>query len=69
VRDQLASITAPTLIVCGTDDFICGPPAADLMARGIANSRVAMIENCGHMMFIEQPAAFRDAVATFLARG
>ena len=53
-------MTAPTLIVCGRQDFVCGPPAAEELQRGIAGSRIVMLENTGHMMFIEQPEAFRD---------
>ncbi len=67
VRAELGGVTAPTLIVCGRDDFICGPPAAEEMARGISGSRTVMLDHTGHMMFIEQPDAFRTAVATFLA--
>lgn len=67
VRDELGAITAPTLIVCGAQDFICGPPAASVLARGITGSHMVMLEGTGHMMFIEQPNAFREAVAGFLA--
>ena len=66
VRGELNLVTAPTLIVCGRDDFICGPPAAEEMARGISGAKVVYLENTGHMMFIEQPDAFRGAVSDFL---
>jgi proline iminopeptidase len=67
VRAELSNVTAPTLIVCGREDFVCGPPAAQELASGIAGSRVVMLDETGHMMFIEQPEAFRDAIASFLA--
>jgi proline-specific peptidase len=67
VRGELGDVRAQTLIVCGREDFICGPPAAQVLQNGINGSRVVMIENSGHMMFLEQPDAFREAVAGFLA--
>jgi pimeloyl-ACP methyl ester carboxylesterase len=66
VRADLAAIAAPTLVLCGREDFICGPPAGEELARGIAGARLVMIENSGHMMFMEQPDAFRNAVDSFL---
>jgi len=69
VRGELNLISAPTLIVCGRDDFICGPPAAEVMAGGIKGAKVVYLENTGHMMFIEQAAAFRGAVSDFLKAG
>ena len=66
VSSELNLVTAPTLIVCGREDFICGPPAADQLQKGITGSRTVMLENTGHMMFIEQPEAFRSAVSEFL---
>lgn len=69
VRGELAAITAPTLVIAGREDFICGPPAAAEIANGIATSRTVVLEGTGHMMFVEQPKAFRDAVESFLAIG
>jgi proline iminopeptidase len=66
VRDELSAITAPTLIVCGAQDFICGPPAAQVLERGVAGAQLVMLEGAGHMMFVERPDAFRAAVAGFL---
>src|SRR3954451_24188410 len=67
VRPELASISAPTLIVCGRDDFICGPPAAKVLQHGISGAKTEMLERCGHMMFIGPPDSFRHAVAAFLS--
>lgn len=66
VRGELPAITAPTLIVCGREDFVCGPPAAAELEHGIRGSRMVMLENTGHMMFMEQPRPFRDAIEAFL---
>jgi proline iminopeptidase len=68
IRDELSEIAAPTLVVAGTDDFVCGPSAADELVRGIPDARLMLLEHAGHMMYVEQPEAFRNAVEEFLAR-
>jgi len=68
IRDELPQITAPTLVLAGTDDFVCGPSAADELVRGIPHARLVLLENAGHMMYVEQPEEFRNAVEEFLAR-
>jgi proline iminopeptidase len=56
----------PAREFAGTDDFVCGPSAADELVRGIPDARLVMLEHAGHMMFVEQPEAFRTAVEAFL---
>jgi proline-specific peptidase len=67
MRPELAAIDAPTLVITGTDDFICGPACAADIATGIAGSKQVLIEDCGHFTFVEQPERFREEVAQFLA--
>ncbi|HEY5520686.1 MAG TPA: alpha/beta hydrolase [Candidatus Limnocylindrales bacterium] len=69
VRGSLGDIRAPTLIITGRDDFICGPAAAAELQHGIADARTVLIDDAGHMTFVEQPDAFRTQVEAFLARG
>ncbi len=68
IRAELPRISAPTLVIAGTDDFVCGPAAAAELMRGIPDAELVMLEGAGHMMFIEQPEAFRTAVEAFLGR-
>ena len=67
LRGRLPSITAPTMVITGDDDFICGPLCADEISAGIAGSRKVIVGDSGHMVFIEQPRAFHDEVGDFLA--
>jgi proline iminopeptidase len=60
-------IKAPTLVISGAEDFICGPVCADEIAGGIPGSRKVILGDAGHMLFIEQPQAFHSEVAGFLA--
>jgi pimeloyl-ACP methyl ester carboxylesterase len=66
LRGSLSSISAPTLVITGADDFICGPVCAREIRAGIAGARESVVGDAGHMVFVEQPQAFHDEVADFL---
>jgi pimeloyl-ACP methyl ester carboxylesterase len=66
LRERLPSITAPTLVITGDDDFICGPVCAAEISAAIPGARQVIVGDSGHMVFIEQPQAFHDEVADFL---
>jgi len=68
LRPELDRIDAETLVITGRDDFICGPAAAQVLAEGIPGSELVIVENAGHMLHLEQPAAYSAAVEAFLAR-
>lgn len=64
--DRLPEIRVPTLIVVGTDDFICSPRQARRLHQGIPNSKLLLIEAAGHFPWMEQPEAFYDGLQGFL---
>ncbi|HVS47544.1 MAG TPA: alpha/beta hydrolase [Candidatus Dormibacteraeota bacterium] len=66
LRSKLPSITAPTLVINGDEDFICGPVCAAEMSAAIRGSRQVIIGDSGHMTFVEQPEAFHTEVGDFL---
>jgi pimeloyl-ACP methyl ester carboxylesterase len=66
LRGELGAISAPTLVITGEDDFICGPVCAGEIAAGIKGARKVIVGDSGHMIFIEQPEAFQAEVAEFL---
>lgn len=66
LRSALASITARTLVLAGEKDFILGPHACQEVAEGIAGARLQVLEDVGHMPWVERPAAFIAAVSDFL---
>ena len=65
-RDRARAITAPTLILCGSNDQVTPPPLSDELARLIACSRLEMIPCAGHLPNLEQPATFNAAVGAFV---
>ena len=66
LREELRSIEAPTLVVVGDDDFICGPACADSIVRELSNGQLVTIPEAGHLVYVEQPEAFRAALTSFL---
>ena len=59
-------IKASTLILWGDRDRINPPSYAGDFAKMIARSQTGTVANAGHLLMLEQPAAFTDAVASFL---
>lgn len=68
LRPLLSRLTMPTLVITGSDDFITGPRAAEDFAA-IPGSRSVILDGAGHMIFVEAPDRFRDAVLSFLEVG
>jgi pimeloyl-ACP methyl ester carboxylesterase len=64
--NDLAGINAPTLIIVGRDDPIRPVADAELMHKGIRNSRLEIIEEAAHMTNMEQPEVFNPALLAFL---
>ena len=67
LRGELRKVTAPALIVCGDDDFICSPECAVTLHLGLPNSKLLLIEGSGHYPWLEQPKVFETRVPEFLA--
>lgn len=73
--DKLKNISVPTLIVYGKYDGLIPNPylnpglTADLFqwgAKQIPNCKIYEIDNCGHLLHIEKPKEFSNAVLDFI---
>lgn len=60
------AITAPTLVVHGTEDVVIDPANAALLAQRIPGARLEWLKGAGHLLFWEQPERFAAVVADFL---
>ena len=67
VRDDLASVAAPTLLVWGERDPLVPPALAAVLRREIANSRLLLLGETGHVPMFERPEEFNAALLAFLA--
>ncbi len=67
LRPNLATIDAPTLVLVGEQDFICGPTCGEELAKAIPGAELVSIPDCGHFLFLEAPDATRRAIVEFLS--
>jgi proline iminopeptidase len=65
-REGLASIAAPTLVIVGSHDFICGVRWARELAQGIPAAKLVILENSGHLGHVEEADRFARAVTDFV---
>jgi proline-specific peptidase len=66
LRPNLERIDAPTLVLTGAEDFICGPVCAADLSGGIAGAETLVLDECGHFPYFEQRDRFREGVTRFL---
>jgi 3-oxoadipate enol-lactonase len=66
--DLLSAVRVPTLVVAGNEDTIV--PAADMenMSRSIPGAEFHAVAQSGHLINLEQPAAFHSLLKSFLAK-
>lgn len=63
---HLGAAACPALVVHGREDPI--PLASsEALAAGLPDARLAVLERCGHVPYVEQPEALFAAVLPFLA--
>lgn len=67
-RDIAASVEVPTLILVGEEDVITPPTLSEELEQLIPESSLQRIAAAGHLANAEQPAAFNDAIESFLFR-
>jgi proline iminopeptidase len=67
MTDRLGDIRVATLVIAGHDDFLYPPESQALLAAGIPNAQLRIIERAGHNPHSERPAETLTAVADFLA--
>lgn len=65
-RATLATISCPTLVLCGAEDSLCSPDLHREMAGMIPRAALAILRDCGHLATLEQPRAVTAAMRTWL---
>ncbi len=63
---RLSAVKYPTLIVHGRDDPI--PVASSIEAAKALNTDPIVLDDCGHVPYVEQPEKLFHAVESFLSR-
>lgn len=65
-RQPLERITQPVLAVWGREDRIVPPHRSERLVRAIPHARLRVVDRCGHIAMLEQPAEFNRHLAEFL---
>jgi pimeloyl-ACP methyl ester carboxylesterase len=63
---KLHRVTSPTLCLWGAHDRVAPPAYARRYAERIPGAAVELLPGCGHMSFLEQPAAWAAKVLAFV---
>lgn len=64
--DKLHQITVPTLLVWGKEDQITPAFVGERFHELIQNSRLILLDKCGHAPMMEHPEIFNDHLGEFL---
>jgi pimeloyl-ACP methyl ester carboxylesterase len=64
--DKMKTMTVPTLVMTGDEDWPCLEPGL-LMKRTIPTAALVVMPNAGHTINLEEPAAFNQHIADFIA--
>jgi pimeloyl-ACP methyl ester carboxylesterase len=67
LKKRIHRIKTPTLLVWGTSDGLVPLAYAHAFNEMIAGSRLAILEEAGHLPMLEQPEEFQRAVLGFLS--
>jgi pimeloyl-ACP methyl ester carboxylesterase len=68
VRDRLAAIEVPTLVIAADDDQLMPVWLSEELANGLPMAHMVVVEGSGHLLPLERPAALDLLVAGYLAR-
>jgi pimeloyl-ACP methyl ester carboxylesterase len=68
LRDRIAAITCPTLVVWGEQDKILGTQDATRFQQAIPDCDLVWVPHCGHVPHLEKPEVTATAIAGFVAK-
>ena len=61
LKEAMAGITAPTLVLTGDEDWPCLLPGV-MMKENIPTAALVVMANCGHTINIEEPDEFNTSL-------
>ena len=61
-------LNIPTLYVMGEEDYMFLPSVKQVVANHVKTAELFIIQNCGHVVNVEQPVIFNEAVIGYLKR-
>jgi pimeloyl-ACP methyl ester carboxylesterase len=67
VTARLGEIQMPALCIVGALDEMAPPADSEYLGNGLPGARLVVVAEAGHMLPLEQPAAYNAALAEFVA--
>jgi pimeloyl-ACP methyl ester carboxylesterase len=67
LMDEIGKIELPALIMCGEDDVLTPVKYSEFLHSRIKDSTLRVLPAAGHMVMLESPEAFNDALRAFVA--
>lgn len=64
--EKVATISAPTLVIVGSQDILTPVGDSELLASLIAGSRLAVVRGAAHGFMVEHASTFNETVLSFL---
>jgi proline iminopeptidase len=64
-REDLDKIEAKTLVVVGRQDPMCALDISEAIVEGVRDSKLVVLEECGHFLWMEQTEKFWDVFEEF----
>ena len=66
VRDELARITAPTLVISGAEDHAIPPVHQEAIAAGIRGARLESIADAAHIPTVQHPPRVNELILEYI---
>jgi len=68
MSEPMQHVEKPILLICGSEDTITPPAVMKSMEKILSQGRLLVVSDAGHLVPLEAPAVFHEAVRSFLAR-
>ena len=65
---DMQRLKKPVLLICGSEDTITPPAVMESMEKLLPQGHLLIVSEAGHLVPLEAPAVFHEAVRSFLAR-
>lgn len=66
--EELIGIGCPVRFICGDEDVVIPPFAADAIARAVPKATVSHVPEAGHSVYFERPEAFNQILDDVFSR-
>jgi len=65
ISQEMSKISLKALIICGAEDKMTPPEFSRQISENISGAKLCLIEGAGHMVMMERPREFNQALTNF----